>query len=197
MELDERESATGVLHRLTSYIPERSWDEPVDDPRVRQDVVSCDPARRTPTVKSYGSELKRTALPRDLPVCGATALAVLSGVSTAAAPVDLAGLSRLLFLSAGVVQTAEREEGTMLYRAAGSAGNRFPLDLYVAIPEGAGADLPAGVLTFLDSDLPAFLGDPDGPHGLIFTCVGVPGNTSKPAGRPGAPTLIRPVRPRE
>ncbi|WP_370381518.1 hypothetical protein [Catenulispora sp. GAS73] len=112
---------------------------------MRQDVVSCDPARRTPTVKSYGSELERTALPRELPVSGAAALAVLGGVSAAATPVDLAGLSRLLFLSAGVVRTAEREEGTMLYRAAGSAGNRFPLDLYVAIPEGAGADLPAGV----------------------------------------------------
>ncbi|MEZ0115537.1 SagB-type dehydrogenase family enzyme [Catenulispora sp. EB89] len=145
MERDERETATGVLHRLTSYIPERPWDVPVDDPRVRQDVVSCDPARRTPTVKSYGGELARIALPRELPVSGVAALAVLGGVSGAAAPVDLAGLSRLLFLAAGVVRTAEREEGTMLYRAAGSAGNRFPLDLYVAIPEGAGADLPAGV----------------------------------------------------
>jgi SagB-type dehydrogenase family enzyme len=51
----------------------------------------------------------------------------------------------VLFLSAGVVRTREREFGTALFRAAGSAGARFPLELYVAIPDGAGPDLPAGV----------------------------------------------------
>lgn len=149
-EQDAHESATGLLHRLTSYNPDRPWDEPVDDPRIRQDVVSCDPERRTPTVKSYPSELPRTALPRTLPVSSEPALAVLAGGVAGAdgAELDLAGLSRLLFLSAGVVRTAEREDGTMLYRAAGSAGNRFPLDIYVAIPETAGSDLPAGVHWF-------------------------------------------------
>jgi hypothetical protein len=50
-------------------------------------------------------------------------------------------------------------------------------------------------MTFQDSDIPALLGARH--DGLIFTCVGVPGNTSKPAGLPGTPTAIRMVRPRD
>jgi hypothetical protein len=49
-------------------------------------------------------------------------------------------------------------------------------------------------MTFLDSGIPALLGEPL--DGLIFTCVGVPANTSRPAGPPGSPTPIRMVRPR-
>ena len=36
-------------------------------------------------------------------------------------------------------------------------------------------------MTFLDTEIPALLGEPL--DGLIFTCVGVPANTSKPACR--------------
>jgi hypothetical protein len=56
---------------------------------------------------------------------------------------DLAQLSRLLHLSAGVVRTMEQPYGTHLFRAAGSAGGRFPLELYVVAPESL--PLPAGV----------------------------------------------------
>jgi hypothetical protein len=60
-------------------------------------------------------------------------------------------------------------------------------------------------MTFLDSEIPALLADgaaEDGGGaealgGLIFTCVGVPGNTTKPAGAPGAPTEVRSVKPRD
>jgi nitroreductase len=83
-------------------------------------------------------------LPRDLPTTTASAIAVLAG--TAHAPgvaLDLPQLSRLLHLSAGVTRTAERPYATWLFRAAGSAGGRFPLEIYVAVPEGG--DLPGGV----------------------------------------------------
>ncbi len=49
--------------------------------------------------------------------------------------------------------------------------------------------------SFLDSEIPALLGEPL--DGLIFPCVGVPDNTSRPAGPPGSPTQVRTVRPRE
>jgi SagB-type dehydrogenase family enzyme len=61
----------------------------------------------------------------------------------AQADLDLSALSRLLYLSAGVVRTLERDGRTRLFRAAGSGGGRFPLELYVAAPEGSG--VPAGV----------------------------------------------------
>jgi hypothetical protein len=41
------------------------------------------------------------------------------------------------------VRTIEQPYGTHPFRAAGSAGGRFPLELYVAVPEGL--PLPAGV----------------------------------------------------
>jgi hypothetical protein len=80
--------------------------------------------------------------------------------------------------------------------AAGIAEGRLHLAAYAL---GAGAS----GMTFLDSEIPALLGgqSPDaGDHpwdGLIFTCVGVPGNTSRPAGLPGTPTEVRMVSPRE
>ncbi len=55
----------------------------------------------------------------------------------------------VLYLSAGVVRTMERPYGTHPFRAAGSAGGRFPLEVYVAVPQGGplpeGGPLPAGV----------------------------------------------------
>ena len=36
------ETATQALHRLTSYEPRREWDEPIDDPRVLQDLETND-----------------------------------------------------------------------------------------------------------------------------------------------------------
>ncbi|MGZ4150665.1 MAG: hypothetical protein ACXVQJ_11525 [Actinomycetota bacterium] len=83
-------------------------------------------------------------LPRDLPTTTAPAVAVLAG--TADVPgiePNLPNLSRLLHLSAGVVRTMARPYGTWLFRAAGSAGGRFPLELYVAAP--GGMSIPAGV----------------------------------------------------
>src|ERR1700752_85079 len=40
----DMDAGAGLLHRLTSYAPDRDWDSPVDDPRVRHDLISNDMA---------------------------------------------------------------------------------------------------------------------------------------------------------
>jgi len=139
------ETATQVLHRLTSYEPGREWTDPIDDPRVRNDFEPNDLDRLPWFIKRYAPGLPAVPLPGELPALMAPALAVLAGAAgRPAEELDLAGLARLLYLSAGVVRTSERPTYTQLFRAAGSAGGRFPLELYVAVPDGTPA-LPAGV----------------------------------------------------
>jgi SagB-type dehydrogenase family enzyme len=132
------DSGAGLLHRLTSYQPGREWDEPADDPRVRHDLKSNDWATVPPPVKQYADGLPRLALPRDLPDPGVPATAVLAGVPAPEQPLDAAQLGRVLFLGAGVVRTAERRGHTFLFRASGSAGARFPLEVYASTRGVAG-----------------------------------------------------------
>jgi hypothetical protein len=163
------ETMTQTLHRLTSYEPGREWDEPIDDPRVLQDLEVNDLDRLPCFYKRYADPLPRVPLPRDLPPTTAPAVAVLAGTTDVPnIEPDLPQLSRLLHLSAGVVRTMERPYGTWLFRAAGSAGGRFPLEVYVAVPEDTA--LPPGVHWY----------DPRA-HALVR--VGPP-----PAG--GAPALV-------
>src|SRR5450631_2488874 len=138
------ETATQRLHRLTSYEPGHDWDAPVDDPAVVQDLQVNDLARLPWFFKRYPPGRSRLPLPRQLPRTAAPAVDVLAGLAEARrGALDLPHLSRLLYLSAGVVRTMDRPYGTHPFRAAGSAGGRFPLELYVAVPEGAA--LPPGV----------------------------------------------------
>ncbi len=156
-----RERATQTLHRLTSLTrtwyapsaddPELVCSPPVDDPRVRLDIEVNDLSRLPWFYKRYPSPLPRLPLPRDLLATTPSAVAVLSGTADAIpTEPDLAQLSRVLHLSAGVVRTMARPYGTWLFRAAGSAGGRFPLELYVAVPEGI--SLPPGVHWYDPSD---------------------------------------------
>jgi hypothetical protein len=163
------ETATQALHRLTSYEPGRGWDEPVDDPRVLQDLETNDVERLPWFFKRYQATLPRIELPRELPSTTAPAVAVLAGTANVTpAELDLRQLSRILHLSAGVVRTVERPYATWPFRAAGSAGARFPLELYVAVPEGT--PLASGVHWYHPKD-----------HALVQ--VG-------PAPRGGAPAIV-------
>ena len=127
-----------LYHRLSSFsfVPEAPLDPPpIDHPLVLQDFVKYDFARMPPPYKTYPPGLPTVELPRDWPVIGTSATAVLAGQQVALpAAVDLPGLARLMHLSAGVVRVrvdAWRDR-TWLFRAAGSAGGRFPLEVYVS-----------------------------------------------------------------
>ncbi|MFG1927918.1 hypothetical protein [Cryptosporangium sp. NPDC048952] len=134
-------SGAGLLHRLTSYTLDREWDVPADDPRVRHDLTPNDPDTHPPFAKTYRG-LERLPLPRDLPNPGVSATHVLAGRRSAPQALDAAQLARILFLGAGIVRTAERRGRPHPFRASGSAGARFPLELYVSarnvdgVPDG-------------------------------------------------------------
>ena len=171
------ETPTQTLHRLTAYETGRDWDEPVDDPRVLQDFEANDLDRLPWFYKRYADALPVTVLPRDLPSTTGSAVSVLAGTANVPArDLDLPHLARLLHLSAGVVRTSPRPYGTYLFRAAGSAGGRFPLELYVAVPEGTA--LPAGVHWYHPQDHALVtIGPP--PRGDVPTVVvtGIPWRT--------------------
>lgn len=146
----DAELPTHLLHRLTSYSPEREWTEVPDDDRLVQGFVPNDITHLPRPYKAYDADLTRTLLPTELPATTAALTAVLAGTTTVEARrLDLAGLARVLFLSAGVTRRSRRRDGRglILFRAAGSAGARFPLELYVAVPRGADVaeDVPVGV----------------------------------------------------
>jgi len=104
------ETATQTLHRLTSFgvrpDPDAEWGAPVDDPRVVSELVLNDLDRVPYFFKQYDPSLARLPLPRDLPATTAPAVAVLAGTAgVTRGHLELAQLSRLLHLSAGVVRT--------------------------------------------------------------------------------------------
>jgi SagB-type dehydrogenase family enzyme len=139
----DADSGAGLLHRLTSYVPNREWDKPVnDDPRIRHDLRSNDPATRPPQLKTYASSLAAVALPRDLRDPGVAATAVLAGSPAPVVELDAEQLGRILFLGAGIVRTMERDGQQFIFRASGSAGARFPLEVYAStrgvdgVPDG-------------------------------------------------------------
>ncbi|WP_035858810.1 hypothetical protein [Cryptosporangium arvum] len=138
----DRENGAGLLHRLTAYSPDQEWDVPVDDPRVRADLTPNDPETHPPFTKIY-RDRPRLALPRDLPDPGVSAAGVLAGHRAEPRPLDAAQLARILFLGAGIVRTAVRAGRRHPFRASGSAGARFPLELYVSARDVAG--VPDGV----------------------------------------------------
>jgi hypothetical protein len=171
------ETATQLLHRVTSYDLVTDWDAPFEHPQAVRDFVGTDLSTLPYFYKRYPAGLPRVPLVRDLPTTTAPAVAVLAGTAAVSpAALDLPQLARLLHLSAGVVRTSLRSYGPHPFRAAGSAGGRFPFEVYVAVPEGT--RLPAGVHWY---DPPGHalvqVGPP--PHGGVPTLVvtGIPWRT--------------------
>jgi SagB-type dehydrogenase family enzyme len=171
------ESQTQTLHRLTSYEPGRDWDQPLDDPRILQDLVTNDVGRLPWFYKRYDPDLPSVSLPRELLATTPSAVEVLAGTAhVEPVDLDLRRLASILHLSAGVVRTTVRPYGTWLFRAAGSAGGRFPLELYVAVPEGG--ELPAGVHWYHPEDHRLVtIGPPPNASSAAIVVTGVPWRT--------------------
>jgi nitroreductase len=124
-----------LYHRLSSFGPEKDFPKtPADHPLVLQDFLANDLDRWPAPCKAYPDGLPMVELPRDWPAIETPATAVLAGRPAAAqAPLDLPTLARLLHLSAGIVRVWKRKDRPiLLFRAAGSAGGRFPLELYLS-----------------------------------------------------------------
>src|SRR3954471_10983843 len=122
-----------LYHRLSSYEPEREFTVPIDDPLVLRDFVANDFDSWPAACKAYPDGLPVVELPQRWPDVAVAATAALAGAPVPPARLDLSALARLLHLAAGVVRVVEREDRpTLLLRAAGSAGGRFPLELYLA-----------------------------------------------------------------
>ena len=102
----------------------------------RSDVLETFPA----PCKTYEAGLPVVELPLEWSVPGHTATAVLSGQFPAEpAALNISLVARVLHLSAGVIRLAERSDGRRyMFRASGSAGGRFPLELYLAALDTAG-----------------------------------------------------------
>ena len=124
-----------LYHRLTSYGPDRNWPptDPPKHPLLLRDFQTRELATFTAPCKSYEPGLPTTELAKTWPAPIATATDVLVGHAEPAEP----DLARILFLSAGVVRPSERADGRFYhFRAAGSAGGRCPLEVYVANDNG-------------------------------------------------------------
>jgi SagB-type dehydrogenase family enzyme len=128
----------GVLHQLTKH------GSPILDRSRLVDFLPLDPSNRPAPFKRF-PRLETRPLPAELGGTGIAATEVLSGrARLAPAQLDVTVLARLLFFSAGVTRTTVG--GGTYFRAAMSAGNLHPVELYVACGDLAGVD--AGVHHF-------------------------------------------------
>jgi SagB-type dehydrogenase family enzyme len=172
-------------HELTKHGGARR-----SDPRLVE-FQPLDPANRPAPFKRYVG-LEPVPLPADLEPSGARAADALSGrgPDPAPRPLDASLLARLLFFSAGVTRTADF--GRTTFRAAMSAGNLHPVELYVLCGDGVDG-VAAGVhhyaprehaLTQLRSDdLRAAVGERDSPAVVVLT--GIPFRTAWKYGERG------------
>jgi SagB-type dehydrogenase family enzyme len=95
------------------------------------------------------ADLDPIPLPRDLGASVQPALAAIAGqapTNVAPPPLDLVGLARLLFLSAGVLRHRRHAGGEIFFRAAACTGALYHIDLYVVCEDLPG--LAAGVYHF-------------------------------------------------
>ena len=98
----------------------------------------------------------------------------------------LAGDAAFVVIGATNVAALDDREYREAQLAAGIVEGRLHLLAYALGASASG-------MTFIDSEVPATIGEPL--DGLLLTCVGVPDYRSASGGLPGAPTEVQGVRP--
>jgi len=134
-------TAADAIHHSTKH------GTPAAHPQRLVSYPRLDPANAPTPFKRYRN-LPISPLPRELVASAPSAVRVLSGERGAASPLDVSLLATLLYLTAGVTRaTAGSTGGKVFFRAAMSAGNLHPVEVYVIA--GPSVDgLPAGVHHF-------------------------------------------------
>lgn len=129
-------TAADAIHHSTKH------GTPAAHPERQVSYLRLDPANAPTPFKRY-RDLPISPLPRELVASAPSAVRVLSGERCATSPVDVSLLATLLYLAAGVTRTTARSGGgRVFFRAAMSAGNLHPVEVYVIA--GPGVD---GVLS--------------------------------------------------
>ena len=149
-----------------------------DDPRLRRDLAYNQVETLAPQVKGYSPGLPTTVLPRKLPAPSTSATLALARAPVSREPLDAAQLGRILFLGAGVVRTSAHLGRIWLFRAAGSAGARFPLEVYASTKGVSG--VPDGVHWYdpIEHALRQ-IGPPAGGDATTLVVTGVPWRTGQ------------------
>src|SRR5208337_1209745 len=118
---------------------------------IRSRQYSLDWANKPLPFKIYPT-LEILPLPREVPQSGVAALsAIAERVPTEAdALPDLATISQLLYLSAGITRTRKYSGGEIYFRAAACTGALYEVELYLVC--GDLANLQAGVYHFAPAE---------------------------------------------
>ena len=134
-------AAADAIHDSTKH-----GTPPVEPERLVQ-YRRLDPDNAPEPFKRYRNR-PISPLPRALVSSTHPAVAVLSGARGDSKPLDVSLLATLLYLTAGVTRTTEASARRKIYfRAAMSAGNLHPVEVYVVAGPGI-AGVPVGVHHF-------------------------------------------------
>lgn len=135
-----RAAADAIHHSTKHGTPAAHPERLVSYPRL-------DPANTPTPFKKY-RDLPNSPLPRDLVVSAPSAVRVLGGERGNRSALNASLLATLLYLAVGVTRvTAGSARGRIFFRAAMSAGNLHPVEVYVIA--GPNVDgMPAGVHHF-------------------------------------------------
>ncbi|MFP4073987.1 MAG: SagB/ThcOx family dehydrogenase, partial [Actinomycetota bacterium] len=173
------------LHESTKH------GTPPSDPERLVDYRRLDPHNVPSPFKEY-RDVELIELPRQFVTSSTPATDVLSGLNGETSRLDGELLSTLLFLSAGVTRVMALPDRPVYFRAAMSAGNLHPVEVYLVVGEGSVDGVAEGVYhfsplefalrTLRKGDLRGVLGV-DSPLALVLT--GIPWRTSWKYGERG------------